>query len=278
VDKKSSRRPNIAVEITLGIVVIVALIPIAWTVLQAFLPNRAITSRSWQFPFSLINFETIFGEGSAFGAQTLNSIVIVIGTAALCLIFGSAAGYSFSRLGPPKWLTVPALGLAALLPLVPPMTLVPGLYVTMSSLGLLGGSFGLILLNTLFNLPFAVLLMKSYFDQVPEELREAALVDGASEFRAFRVVILPLVRPGLAAVGIFVAIMAWNEFLLGLTMTSGGESAPLTVGIASLVQPYSVTWGQMAAAGTVAAVPIIVLAIFANRQIVSGLTGGAVKG
>jgi len=103
-------------------------------------------------------------------------------------------------------------------------------------------------------------------------------VDGASEFRAFRVVILPLVRPGLAAVGIFVAIMAWNEFLLGLTMTSGGESAPLTVGIASLVQPYSVTWGQMAAAGTIAAVPIIVLAIFANRQIVSGLTGGAVKG
>jgi ABC-type glycerol-3-phosphate transport system permease component len=109
-------------------------------------------------------------------------------------------------------------------------------------------------------------------------LREAALVDGASELRTFLRIVLPLVRPGLAAVGVFTGIMAWNEFLFGLTMTSGGVTAPLTVGIASLVQEYEVAWGQMAAAGALAAVPIIVLAMVANRQMVAGLTGGAVKG
>jgi multiple sugar transport system permease protein len=89
---------------------------------------------------------------------------------------------------------------------------------------------------------------------------------------------LPLVKPGLASVGTFTGIMAWNEFLFGLTMTSGGVTAPLTVGIASLVQPFEVAWGQMAAAGTLAAIPIIIITIIANRYIVAGLTAGAVKG
>src|SRR5699024_9740896 len=128
---------------------------------------------------------------------------------------------------------------------IPPITLVPGMVVQMATFGLLGTTTSLVLLNAVFNLPFAVLLMKTHFDNVPAELREAALVDGASELRTFLSVILPMVRPGMAAVGVFVGIMAWNEFLFGLTMTSGGETAPLTVGIASLVQPYEVTWGQM---------------------------------
>ena len=148
----------------------------------------------------------------------------------------------------------------------------------LGELGLLGTTAGLIALNALVNLPFAMLLMATYFAAVPDELREASLVDGASELRSFVSVALPVVRPGLAAVAIFVAIMSWNEFLLGLTMTSGGRTAPITVGIAGLLQPYAVTWGQLSAAGTIAAVPIIALAVFANRHIVAGLTAGAVKG
>jgi multiple sugar transport system permease protein len=272
------RRANPLVELALAAAVLVTFIPIAWTVLLGFLPNRAIVSRSWDFPFWVGNFAALARPGEPFLTQLLNSIFIVLGTTLLCVAIGAVSGYALSRLHPPRWLTLPALGLAAFIPLVPPMTLVPGLYLTLSTLGLLGGVPGLILLNTVFNLPFATLLMKSYFDQVPEELREAALVDGASEARTFFSVMLPLVRPGLAAVAIFVAIMAWNEFLFGLTMTSGGSSAPLTVGIASLVQPFQVTWGQMSAVGVLAAVPIIVLSMIANRQIVAGLTAGAVKG
>ncbi len=272
------RHANVVVEIALALILAVTLIPVAWTAFQAFLPNRAIVSRSWDLPFWLGNFFSLADPGRPFLNQLANSIIITAGTVTTCLVIGSLSGYSLSRLAPPRWLTLPALVLSAFLPLIPPMALVPGLYVTMNSLGLLGGNLGLILLNSLFGLPFAVLLMKSYFDQVPEELREAALVDGASETRVFRSVVLPLVRPGLAAVGIYTAIAAWNEFLFGLTMTGGGSDAPLTVGVASLVQPFQVTWGQMSAAGVVAAVPIIILAVFANRQIVSGLTAGAVKG
>lgn len=274
---RQDRRSNLLVEIALLVLIVIVLVPIAWTTVLAFLPNRAITSRTWEFPFWLGNFTQLFADPQ-FAAQLTNSIIITVGTVVLCLIVGSAAGYSLSRLNPPRWITFPALILAAFLPLVPPMTLVPGLYVTMNSLGLLGGVAGLVMLNTLFNLPFSILLMQNYFNQVPHELREAALVDGASEIRAFWSIILPLVRPGLAAVGIYVAIQAWNEFLLGLTMTSGGSSAPLTVGIASLLQPFAVTWGQLCAAGIVAAIPIILVAVFANRQIVSGLTAGSVKG
>jgi multiple sugar transport system permease protein len=144
-------------------------------------------------------------------------------------------------------------------------------------LNLLGSVTGLVLVNTVFNLPFAILMIKSYFDQIPDELREAALVDGASERRVFFSVLLPLAKPGLGAVAIYVAIMAWNEFLMGLIMTTGGGAAPLTVGIASLVQDYEITFGQMSASGFVAAIPIIILTAVASRQIVSGLTAGAVK-
>ncbi|PFG29733.1 carbohydrate ABC transporter membrane protein 2 (CUT1 family) [Paramicrobacterium agarici] len=283
--RQGARRParqrsrgSVLVDVIILITAIATVIPIAWTLFQSFLPNRAIVNRSWDFPFWIGNFTEVLSPESSFIAQIGNSLVITAGTVLLCLILGALSGYALSRLSPSKWLTIPALVLAAFLPLVPPMTLVPGLYLTMGSLGLLGSNLGLIFINTLFNLPFAVLLLRSFFSQIPEELREAALVDGASEARAFFSVALPLVRPGLASVGIYVAIMAWNEFLFGLTMTSGGPSAPLTVGIASLVQPFDVTWGEMAAAGTIAAVPIVVLAIVANRYIVTGMTAGAVKG
>jgi ABC-type glycerol-3-phosphate transport system permease component len=272
------KRISVGTELLLLVAILMVTLPLAWTMFLAFQPNRSIVRRNWDIDLWLGNFQELFRPGSTFLQQTFNSLSITAGSVVICLVVGSLAGYGLSKLAPPRWIMLPSIALAILIPLIPPITLVPGMVVQMSSFGLLGTTTSLVLLNTVFNLPFATLLMKSNFDNVPDELREAALVDGASEARTFLSIVLPLVRPGLAAVGIFVAIMAWNEFLFGLTMTSGGETAPLTVGIASLVQPFEVTWGQMAAAGTVAAVPIIILAIFANRQIVAGLSSGAVKG
>lgn len=273
----SGRKRRVWVEVCLAIVLIVTVIPIAWTTLLAFLPNRAIVSSQWQFPFWLGNFETVLRDGT-FVAQLTNSIVIVLGTVAICLVIGSLAGYALSRLHPPRWLTIPALIVAGFVPLVPPMTLVPGLYILLSQMGVLGSVGGLVLVNAFLQLPFAALLMSSYFSTIPEELREAGLMDGASESKVFLRIMLPVVRPGLAAVGVFTGIMAWNEFQMGLTLTSGGATAPVTVGIAGLLQPFAVTWGELSAAGTLAAIPIIVMAVFANRHIVAGLTSGAVKG
>ncbi len=273
----NKRKSNLVLELTLLLAVLMTLIPIIWTVILAFMPNKAIINSAFEFTFSLENFRTLLQPTQNFPRQVTNSLIITFGTVFLTLAIGAGSGYSLSKLKPPKWATVPVFIMAAFLPIVPPVTLVPGIYVTLTNLNLLGSVTGLVLINTVFNLPFAILMIKSYFDQIPEELREAALMDGASEKRIFFSVLLPLARPGLGAVSIYVAIMAWNEFLMGLIMTTGGDSAPLTVGIASLVQDYQITFGEMSAAGFAAAIPIILLTAVASRQIVAGLTAGAVK-
>ncbi|AQP47404.1 ABC transporter permease [Tessaracoccus aquimaris] len=263
-------------EATLAISMVIIVVPIVWLVVTAFNSPRKIISRS--FEFSMSNFARLFEPGSVVGAQILNSVVIAVAATVVTMVVAALAGYSLSSLGWSKLVTGILLGLSALIQLIPPMTLVPGLYVVLQQLGMLNSLGGLIILNVLFNLPFATLMLKVYFDALPPAIRESGLVDGASEARIFWSLILPLVKPGLAAVGIYVLIMAWNEFLFGLTMTSGGARAPITVGIAALVQPQEITYGPMAAVGALTVVPIIILAIVANRQIVAGLTGGAVKG
>lgn len=274
---QSSKKRHLWVELGLGAAIVVTLVPLVWMVLLAFLPNRDIVASGWQFGFWMGNFAAVFADGT-FISQVRNSVAIVIGAVTICLVVGATSGYALAKLKPPRWITIPALVITGFVPLIPPMTLVPGLYLLLGELGLLGTVTGLVLVNAFLNLPFATLLMMSYFAAIPEELREAALVDGASEARALVSVMLPVVKPGLAATGIFVAILSWNEFMMGLTLTSGGETSPVTVGIAGLLQTYAVTWGELAAAGLVAALPIILIAIFANRQIVAGLTAGAVKG
>lgn len=265
-------------ELVLGIAILAVIAPVGWMLVLAVQPARNIVSAGWQFGFSLGNLQSLFSFGQPFASQYLNSILIVAGTVVLCLSVGTLAGYSLSSLGWSPRATAAVLAVAAIIPIVPPMAMVPGLYSTLQSLGLLGSIPGLIMLNTVFNLPFTAVLMKVYFDSVPAELREAALIDGASELLTFRRVMLPVVAPGAAAAAIYTAIMTWNEFLFGLTMTSGGTTSPITVGIASLVQPYEARWGEMAAAGSITAVPIILLAIVARRRIVTGMTRGAVKG
>ena len=274
---KQKAKVNYFLELSILVAIVITLIPIIWIMILAFLPNRSIINTDFDFSFWLGNFRELADPSQNFVRQILNSLTITFGTVILTLAIGAGSGYSLSKLKPPKWATIPVFIMAAFLPIVPPITLVPGIYVTLTNLNLLGSITGLILVNTVFNLPFAILMIKSYFDQIPEELREAALVDGASEKRIFFSVLLPRAKPGFGAVGIYVAIMAWNEFLMGLIMTTGGKAAPLTVGIASLVQDYEITFGQMSAAGFVAAIPIIVLTAVASRQIVSGLTAGAVK-
>jgi ABC-type glycerol-3-phosphate transport system permease component len=274
----SVRRASPLADLTLAIVTLLVLLPVAWMLVLSVQPEVNAVSPGWHFGFTTQNFGAVFAPDEPYLSQALNSIVIVTGTVVLCLAAGSLAGYSLSKLGWSRRTTVVLLALTGLITVIPPMTLVPGLYVTLDAIGLLGSLLGLIVLNTVFNLPFATVLMKVYFDRIPHEMQEAARIDGASELRTFLQVMLPLAAPGAAAVAIFVAIMSWNEFLFGLTMTSGGRTSPITVGIAALVQPYAIEFGRMAALGTAVAVPILVIAILASRRIVTAVTRGAVKG
>ncbi|MCU1509470.1 MAG: transporter permease [Glaciihabitans sp.] len=265
-------------EIVLLITVAIILIPMAWMIFVSLQPATGIINPRFTASFSLESYIELFSSGTPYLQQMGNSALIVAGTVLLSLGAGSLGGYALSGFRVPRGITFPLLGVAGFISIVPPMVLVPGLYVTLASLGLIGGNLGLVLANTVFQLPFAILVMKVNFDGVPRSLREAALIDGASEFEAFWRIILPLARPGLASVAVFTGVMAWNEFQFGLTMTSGGSTSPLTVGIASLVNPNQVAWGQLAAIGVVAALPIVILSLVANRQLVAGLTQGSVKG
>jgi ABC-type glycerol-3-phosphate transport system permease component len=277
--RAANPRVSLAAELTLAAAMLVIIAPVVWLVVLAAQPQADVVSAGWRFGFTTRNVTSLFGAGEPYVAQFTNSVIIVVGTVALCLGGGSLAGYSLSRLGWSRRTTVTILGATGLITVIPPMTLVPGLYVTLNSVGVLGSVAGLIFLNTVFNLPFATVLMKVYFDRVPGELREAALIDGASEARTFARIMLPLAAPGAAAVAIFVAIMSWNEFLFGLTMTAGGTTAPLTVGIAGLVQPEGVPrFGEMAAMGAIMVMPVLVIAAVANRWIVAAISQGAVKG
>jgi len=148
----------------------------------------------------------------------------------------------------------------------------------MRDLRLLDTKASLIIVYTAFNLPFVVWMMRGFFDEVPRDLEEAALVDGDSRLGALVRVVLPLVAPGLAATAVFCLIVSWNEFLFALVLTQTDASMTLPVGIAGRVTQYEIKWGVMSAAGAVAIVPILVFAMAMQKYLVRGLSLGAVKG
>ena len=157
------------------------------------------------------------------------------------------------------------------------VTAVP-LFLMMRDLRLLNTKASLIIVYTAFNLPFVVWMMRGFFDEVPRDLEEAALVDGDSRMGALVRVVLPLVAPGLAATAVFCLIVSWNEFLFALVLTQTDASMTLPVGIAGRVTQYEIKWGVMSAAGAVAIVPILVFAMAMQKYLVRGLSLGAVKG
>src|SRR5438034_398817 len=164
-----------------------------------------------------------------------------------------------------------ACGGSALLSFVP-------LFLIMRALGLLDTRLALVLAYSVFNLPFVVWMMKGFFDELPRELEESALVDGDTHLGAFLRIVLPLVAPGIAATAIFCMIVSWNEFLFALILTQTDSALTLPVGIANQVTQYEIRWGVMSAAGVVAMTPMFIFALMVQRYLVRGLSFGAVKG
>jgi multiple sugar transport system permease protein len=268
---------TLLLELGLLVVIVLTLVPIVWLVVTSFKYTRDIISLSNWSTFTLYNYQSLFSGNSAFIRLLLNSLGLVCFTTILCITLGAFAAYSLSKFRWPRAFTLAVLGVALFIQLVPPVALVPTYYVIMNNFFLYDSVTALVLVNTVLNLPFAVFLLKVYFDSIPDELKEAALVDGCKDFGVFRRVMVPLAAPGIAAVTILVAILTWNEFLMALSLTATPNGQTITVGIARFVQEYSVRYGDMTAAATIATIPLIVLAVFAHRYIVTGLTGGAIK-
>ncbi len=210
-----------------------------------------------------------------FGRQLLNSIVVAGGATALGILLATTAAYAFSRFRFPGH----RAGIASfvIIQMFPATMMIVPLYLLLSALGLLDTITGLIVVYSTTALPFCVWMMKGYFDTIPTDLDEAALVDGASRLRIFYQIILPLARPAIAVTALFSFLTAWNEFVMAATFLSREEKFTLPVTLFRHVGAYGADWGAFAAGSLIVSIPVCLLFFALQRQLVGGLSAGAVK-
>jgi arabinogalactan oligomer/maltooligosaccharide transport system permease protein len=261
-----------------------AVYPLLWVVTLALSPlgpgteARIIPLASAP---SLANFRTVLGLGSPegaflFGRQLANSLVVSLGTAFVAILVATPAAYALARF---RFVGARG-GLKALLAtqMFPAVASAVPLYLLLDALHLLDSSTGLVLVYASTAVPFAIFQMRGAFLAIPVDIEEAAMVDGATRARAFWLVVLPAARPALAVTALFAFMSAWNEFILAATLLSRKSAYTLPVVIQSYVQEQSTAWGPFAAGAILVSAPVMALFYVAQRQLVSGLTQGGVKG
>lgn len=226
----------------------------------------------FEFTPTLKHYRSLFVD-NAFTTYIANSLIAAAGSAVISVIFGSLAAYSLSRVDfrgkQDLFFWIISTRMAPVVAVMVP------LYSIFRSLDLVGTLPGLILAYTTFNLPFAIWILKGFFDNVPFAIEEAQMVDGATRFQAFRS-ILPLVAPGIGAFVVLCILFAWNDYLFAAIIGSGGAKT-LPVATRELVQPQNIQWGAIMAAGVVTTMPMMALGLVIRKYLVTGLTMGAVK-
>jgi ABC-type glycerol-3-phosphate transport system permease component len=224
---------------------------------------------------TLEHYRALF-EQRDFLVPIRNSLVVAGSTTLIAVPIAALCAYALARLPLPGKGALLALVLAV--SMFPQISIVPTLYLVLRDLGLIDTYPGLVLPYLTFSTPLAVWLLTGFFRQLPRDLEEAAMLDGASRLRALRDVVLPLAAPGLASTAILTFLYCWNEFLFALSFTLGPDRHTVPVAIALFRGRYQVPWGQVLAAAIVATVPVAVMVLAFQRRIVAGLTSGAMKG
>lgn len=270
--------PLVAHRTAILIYIAVALFPLFWLLKVSVTPNDLLYTegvRLWPSRTSFEHYVFVL-EHSDFPRFFMNSLIVSGSTAVIVTALAALAGYSLSRFTfRGKYWIVALMLLTQMFPLV---MLVAPIFKMLSPLGLTNSLTGLVIVYVAFNVPFATFLMQSFFDGIPKDLEEAAMIDGASRFRAFIQIILPLTLPGIAATLGFVFTAAWSELLFALMLISSIDASTFPVGLLSFVSKFSVDFGQMMAAGVLALIPACLFFLLIQRYLVQGLTAGAVKG
>lgn len=255
-----------------------ALIPLYWVLKISLTPNRELFSKRvayWPDVVTFDHFRFVWSKTS-FPEYFVSSMIVSVGTAVAATALAAAAGYALSRF---RFFGKPAVILVLLATqLFPLVLLISPLYRIFVDFGLIDSRVGLVLIYTAFNVPFAAFLMQGFFDGIPVELEEAALIDGCRRFTALIRVILPLALPGLIATIGFVFVAAWSELLFALMFINTDEIKTFPVGLLSFISKFNVDWGQMTAATVMGLVPVLVFFALIQRHLVGGLTAGATKG
>ncbi len=261
------------------LIMLVVLGPIYWMVITSFKTRLELTT----YPPSLFprlpiwdNYRDAF-TNSDIPVYIRNSVIVVSISTFISLVLGMLAGYSLARFPfTPSFKENVSFWIISTRMIPPIVTIVP-IFLIFRDLRILNSYLGLIIVYTGFTLPFTTWMMRVFVDEVPVDLEEAAMVDGSSRLGAVFTITLPLLAPGLSATAVFSLILVWNEFLFSLILTTTSASITLPVGIAGYVSQFEVLWGQMAAVGTVAIIPILIFTLAVQRYLVRGLTLGAVR-
>jgi multiple sugar transport system permease protein len=264
----------------LVVALLVALAPVYWMLtisLKTELDQFASPPKWFSFTPTLEHYYDAFVTRS-FGQYLVTSAIVAVVSTACALVIGTLAAYALTRFRFPYGLDRKLSLWILSTRMFPAIVTVVPLFLMMRDLRLLNTKTALIIVYTGFNLPFVIWMMRGFFAEVPQDLEEAALVDGDSRLGALVRIVLPLVAPGLAATAVFCLIVCWNEFLFALVLTQTDAAMTLPVGIAGRVTQYEIKWGVMSAAGAVAMMPILVFALAMQRYLVRGLSLGAVKG
>ncbi|GAA4173743.1 carbohydrate ABC transporter permease [Shinella granuli] len=274
-----SRRTHSAlpVHITLAIGAALVLVPIIWTVAAGFRTQISLLMGDVLFTPIGSNFaEVLWSKTSDFLLNYRNSIIVGIASTLLCVVVATLAAFSLNRMRWPAWTVHLFLAWTMIFHMIPPVALASAWFTMARAVGLENTFTGLILAHATLNLPMAIWLMAVFVRDVPKELEEAAIMDGADTPHILWHVILPLITPGLAATSILTFIFSWNEFAVALTLTMK-QTATVPVAIAKFAQDFEIQYTQMAASAALAMVPAILVLLVAQRYIVKGLTQGAVK-
>ena len=270
-------RPRFGSSILLGAVVLFALAPFLWAFLASFSSGagQGASASLWPMHLTLAHYRALFAE-RAFWLPIRNSLVVAGATTVLCVSVGTFAAYALARL---EMRGKRAL-LSAILAVTmfPQIAIVSPLYMLLRALRLIDTYPGLVLPYVTFAMPLTVWLLVGFLRQLPRDLEEQAMIDGATRWQAMTRVILPLGAPGIATTAILTFIYCWNEFLFALSFTLGPERQTVPVAIALFRGQYQIPWGEILAGAIVATAPVALVVLAFQRRIVQGLTAGAVKG
>ena len=258
---------------SLVVIVLVFVLPLAWMLLSSFKTNVDIydVGKTLVFTPTFDNFANVLGRDNYF-QFIFNSAWIAFASTALSLLVGVPAAYVMSRFSMGR-----SAAVVLLARIIPGVSLLVPWYFIFANLRMVGDYSVLILSHMFVALPLIVYIMMSFFDSLPEDLEESAQVDGLTPIGAFLRITLPLSTPGIATAGILSIIFSWNNFMFALVL-SGANTKTLPVAIFNFVSYASIDWGGLMAAAVVVTVPIMVIALFTQKYIVSGLTAGATKG
>ncbi|NKC32870.1 carbohydrate ABC transporter permease [Falsiroseomonas selenitidurans] len=262
----------------LALILVYTVFPFYWAIVSSLKGGSALFSASlWPARPEWGNYAAVFRE-QPFGRNILNSVVVAGSVVTLSLVLGVAAAYALGRVQfrGRSTLLVAILGVS----MFPQVAVLSGLFELIRALGLYNNLAGLTLSYLIFTLPFTIWVLTTFLRELPVELEEAAVMDGATPFVVLTRIFLPLLGPAMATTGLLAFIAAWNEFLFALTftLTDDMRTVPVAIALISGASSFELPWGRIMAASVIVTVPLILLVLVFQRRIVSGLTAGAVKG